>query len=69
MAKLTQKLVPTAKVINVNINSINFNDNSFDFIIALAVIHNFPDKDLKVLINNMKKWIKKDGVIILSTTK
>jgi cyclopropane fatty-acyl-phospholipid synthase-like methyltransferase len=69
MAKLTKKLVPTANVINANINDMDFDNGLFDFIVAIALVHNFPDKDLNTLIDNMKKWIKNDGVIILTTTK
>ena len=40
----------------------------FDFILAMAVIHNFPEKDLIKLLDKIKIWLKDDGYFILDTT-
>ena len=40
----------------------------FDFILAMAVIHNFPEEDLVKLLDKIKVWLKDDGFFILDTT-
>ncbi len=68
MALLAQKSSPNTTIINDNILDVNFLDNQFDFILAMAVIHNFPEEDLINLLNKIKKWLKDDGYFILDTT-
>lgn len=55
-------------IINNNILEINFMPNQFDFILAMAVIHNFPEEDLIKLLDKIKLWLKDDGFFILDTT-
>ena len=59
---------PNSIIINDDINSINFLPKQFDLIVALAVIHNFPQEDLKILLENAYKWLKDDGYFIVDTT-
>lgn len=42
--------------------------NQFDFILAMAVIHNFPEKDLISLLSKIKVWLKDIGYFIIDTT-
>lgn len=68
MSKIAKKNSPNSIIINDNILNINFLSEQFDFILAMAVIHNFPEEDLINLLNKIKSWLKKDGYFILDTT-
>lgn len=68
MALISQISSPNSIIINDNILNVNFLNNEFDFILAMAVIHNFPETDLVKLLNRIKKWLKDDGYFILDTT-
>jgi len=68
MALLASKSSPQSTIINNNILNVDFSSNQFDFILAMAVIHNFPEKDLIKLLNKIKEWLKDDGYFILDTT-
>lgn len=68
MASLAQEASPNSIIINDNILNIDFINSQFDFILAMAVIHNFPEKDLIELFKKIKNWLKDDGYFILDTT-
>lgn len=68
MATIASKNSPNSVIINNNILDINFMPKQFDFILAMAVIHNFPEEDLIQLLNKIKTWIKDDGYFIIDTT-
>lgn len=68
MASLACEASPNSVIINNNILDINFMPKQFDFILAMAVIHNFPENDLIKLLNKIKYWMKEDGFFILDTT-
>lgn len=68
MAALACEKSSNSVIINDNILEINFMPNQFDFILAMAVIHNFPEKDLIKLLKKIKIWLKEDGFFILDTT-
>lgn len=68
MASLACENSNNSVIINGNILEINFMPKQFNFILAMAVIHNFPEKDLINLLNKIKVWLKDDGYFILDTT-
>lgn len=68
MASLACKNSCNSVIINSNILEIDFMPKQFDFILAMAVIHNFPEEDLIKLLNKIKIWLKDDGYFILDTT-
>lgn len=68
MASLACENSSNSVIINGNILDINFMPKQFDFILAMAVIHNFPEDDLIKLLNRIKLWLKDDGYFILDTT-
>ncbi len=69
MASLACENSSNSVIINGNILEINFMPKQFDFILAMAVIHNFPEEDLIKLLDKIKIWLKDDGYVILDTTK
>ena len=68
MASLACENYSNSVIINGNILDINFMPKQFDFILAMAVIHNFPEDDLIKLLNKIKFWLKDNGYFILDTT-
>lgn len=68
MASLACENSSNSVIINNNILEINFMPKQFDFILAMAVIHNFPEEDLIKLLDKIKVWLKNDGFFILDTT-
>lgn len=68
MASLACETSNNSVIINGNILDINFMPKQFDFILAMAVIHNFPENDLIKLLDKIKLWLKDDGCFILDTT-
>lgn len=68
MASLACENSSNSVIINGNILDINFMPKQFDFILAMAVIHNFPENDLIKLLDKIKFWLKGDGYFILDTT-
>lgn len=68
MASLACENSSNSVIINGNILDINFRPKQFDFILAMAVIHNFPEDDLIKLLNKIKFWLKDNGYFILDTT-
>lgn len=68
MASLACENSSNSVIINNNIHEINFMPKQFDFILAMAVIHNFPEEDLIKLLDKIKVWLKDDGFFILDTT-
>ncbi len=68
MASIARNTSKNSIIINNNILDINFLNNEFDFILVMAVIHNFPENDLIRLLNKIKLWLKDDGYFILDTT-
>lgn len=68
MASLACENSSNSVIINGNILDINFMPKQFDFILAMAVIHNFPEDDLIKLLNKIKFWLKYNGYFILDTT-
>ena len=68
MASLACENSSNSVIINGNILDINFMPKQFDFILAMAVIHNFPEDDLIKLLNKIKFWLKDNGYFILNTT-
>ncbi len=68
MAQFAVKNSVNSVIINDNILNVKFIPKQFDFILAVAIIHNFPEKDLIKLLNKIKIWLKDDGYFILDTT-
>lgn len=68
MSEICSKTSPNTVVINQNILEVNFMPKQFDFILAMAVIHNFPEKDLILLLSKIKVWLKDSGYFIIDTT-
>lgn len=68
MSSIAQNTSPNTIIINDNILNVNFLPASFDYVLALAVLHNFPKKDLKKLLIKIKQWLKDDGFFIIDTT-
>ena len=68
MAYLACENSGNSVIINGNILDIDFMPKQFDFILAMAVIHNFPEEDLIKLLSNIKTWLQDDGYFILDTT-
>lgn len=68
MASLACENSSRSVIINGNILEINFMPKQFDFILAMAVIHNFPENDLIKLLDKIKLWLRDDGYFILDTT-
>lgn len=68
MASLACENSSNSVIINGNILDINFMPKQFDFILTMAVIHNFPEDDLIKLLNKIKFWLKDNGYFILDTT-
>lgn len=68
MASLACENSSNSVIVNNNILEINFMPKQFDFILAMAVIHNFPEEDLIKLLDKIKVWLKDDGFFILDTT-
>lgn len=68
MATLAKQTSPNSVIINDNILNVKFLNNQFDFILAMAVIHNFLENDLIKLLKKIKLWLKEDGYFILDTT-
>lgn len=68
MASLACKSSNNSVILNNNIFDINFMPKQFDFILAMAVIHNFPENELVKLLDKIKLWLKDDGYFILDTT-
>lgn len=68
MASIASCTSPNSIIINNNILDVNFLECEFDFILAMAVIHNFPEEDLIKLLDKIKYWLKDDGYFILDTS-
>lgn len=68
MAAISKKTSPNSILINNNILDVDFLNNQFDFILAMAVIHNFSEENLIELLKKIKNWLKDDGYFILDTT-
>jgi len=67
MCKLCTRKAPKAKIINKNVLECDF-DFQFDYIYMEAVIHNFPLKDAKKILELVSKWLKDTGTLICTTT-
>lgn len=65
--KIADFLHNNAKFFDSEIEKINLNDGSIDKIICIEVIEHIEDD--KNLLKNFSRWIKKDGVLVLSTPK
>ena len=59
---------PHTKFIRGNILDSNFDDRQFDIIFAGALIHLFPKQHANKLLTLFANWLKKDGVLFISTT-
>lgn len=68
MIKYAKEKSPNTIFIEDNILNVDFDNEEFDAIFMGAVIHNFPKEDVIKLLNKIKKWIKKDGKILIVTT-
>lgn len=68
MASLACESSPNSVLIQGNILDIHFMPKQFDFILAMAVIHNFQEEDLIQLLQHIKVWLKDDGYFVLDTT-
>lgn len=55
------------KVIEEDINKYPIPENKFDFIISINALHFLSRKDIFILLRKIKKGLKKDGIVILSS--
>lgn len=69
ISKIVKDKSPQTIVINSNILEVNFLFNQFDIIYAGALIHLFDENDASILLKKISKWLKKDGVLFINTTK
>ena len=68
MADLSSCRATRAKVLVGDALKLNIPEAAFDGIMANAVIHLFPYKDAKALIALCRKWLRRGGVLFLTTT-
>lgn len=59
---------PDIQIINDNILNYNFDNEKFDIIQMIAVIHLFPLEDAKNILRNIKGYLKDNGYLIIGTT-
>ena len=52
-----------SKYIKADIRKVNFDESSFDAVVAIEVIEHFSKKDGLILIEKMKKWSRKRIII------
>ena len=65
LAKGKFKDIPEIKILLQNAKNLNFDDNSFDYVICMISFSNFGKDKFKIL-EEMKRVVKKDGFIIIS---
>ena len=63
--KVAHKANPDAHICQGDIRKLPFKDNSIDYIISLGVIEHFENPSL--LVNEMARVLKKDGILFLTT--
>ena len=68
MCNIIKKDNPDVQIINDNILNYSFENDQFDIIQMIAVIHLFPIEDAKIVLKNVKKSLKEDGYLIIGTT-
>ena len=68
MCNIIKKDNPDVQIINDNILNYSFENDQFDIIQMIAVIHLFPIEDAKIVLRNVKKSLKEDGYLIIGTT-
>lgn len=68
MIELSKKNSSKTHYINDDIKNVNFDGKQFDVIFAGSFIHLFPKDDLKIIMDKIFSWLKKDGVFFLYTT-
>ena len=72
----TKEKCPDIEVYNVDVLTLSNDISSlpcekkekFDFVMMVALIHLFPRKDAEKLLNNIKGWLKPNGLIYIDTT-
>jgi len=68
MANLAKEMAPSSTIIIADALDVSFPERTFDGVYAGAFIHLFPSLDGARLIQNISKWVKKDGIVFVSTT-
>jgi ubiquinone/menaquinone biosynthesis C-methylase UbiE len=69
MITIASKTSPESKFINANVLDYDFEEDYFDVICAAAILHCFPKKDAKKLLNKIHKWLnKQNGIFYTHTT-
>ncbi len=68
MAKVAAHTAPSAKIIEAEFLSYDFNKQKFDVLLAIAFIHLFPEKDSRALVKKAHRLLKANGMAIFSTT-
>lgn len=69
MASYIKEISPRSKIIEEDILAVSLNNDSFNLILGMAFIHLFDERDLIIVLNKVKKWMKRDGYFAICTTK
>ncbi len=68
MCKYLKLRIPNSKIIEANVLDVNFNKKEYDLVVAMAFIHCFKEKDLKIILNKVYDTLKNNGFFAIYTT-
>ncbi len=68
MINYLKKISPNSKIINSNVLNVDLPSKHYDLIVAMAFIHCFTTKDLRIILKKVKNWLKDDGYFAVCTT-
>ncbi|OGC48025.1 MAG: hypothetical protein A3A94_00100 [Candidatus Portnoybacteria bacterium RIFCSPLOWO2_01_FULL_43_11] len=63
--KRLKKAYPNINAVEKDILKFNFQEKKYNLVLALNVLHFFNSKDIKLIINNILRSLKKDGLFYL----
>ena len=61
MLVLANQYVPQMKTIHADIRQVEFEENSFDVVVAVYSLFHLPTKDHPQIFANIRKWLRSDG--------
>jgi ubiquinone/menaquinone biosynthesis C-methylase UbiE len=67
MIELARKNIPEGKFIKMDINHLDFPENSFDGLISVYTLFHIPRKNHAKIFQNFYRILKKDGILMINT--
>jgi ubiquinone/menaquinone biosynthesis C-methylase UbiE len=67
MLKMARKNVPDAKFIKMDVNKLNFDENTFDGIISVYTLFHIPKQNHFSIFQKLHEVIKPGGILLINT--